>query len=303
MTSPDAPLVIGLGELLWDVFPDSQRPGGAPSNVAFQASQLGLNGLVASRVGEDPLGDELLEFLDSKGLDTSLIQRDAEYETGRVTVDISDSGHPDYVIHENTAWDHLEPTSELLDAAGRAAAVCFGTLAQRSPQSRETIHQVLNTCSDECLIVYDVNLRQHWYDREWIERSLELSTIAKLNLDEAAVLCRLLDLDIKSIHRFASGIREQFEIELVCITRAERGCWLSDINETVDLSGEPVDVVDAVGAGDAFSAALIATRLWGWPLQQSAEFANAIGGLVASHSGAMPDLADQFAELKASYTV
>ena len=303
MTSPDAPIVIGLGELLWDVFPDSRRPGGAPSNVAFQASQLGLMGVVASRVGQDPLGDELLEFLGSKGLDTSLIQRDAEHETGRVTVDMSDGGHPDYVIHENTAWDHLEPTSELLDTAGCAAAVCFGTLAQRSNTSRETVHQVLNACSKDCLIVYDVNLRQNWYDAEWIERSLEQASVLKLNHEEAEIIGDLLDISTEEMDGFAMDLHEHHGIDLVCMTRAENGCWLWSSFEEVDVAGQPVDVVDAVGAGDAFSAALIASRLWKWPLQQTAEFANAIGGLVVSHSGAMPDLADLFAELKASYTV
>lgn len=303
MTSPDAPLVIGLGELLWDVFPDSRRPGGAPSNVAFQASQLGLNGVVASRVGQDPLGDELLEFLESKGLDTSLIQRDAGHETGRVTVDMSDGGHPDYVIHENTAWDHLEPTSELLDAAGRAAAVCFGTLAQRSPASRETIHQVLNSCSKDCLIVYDVNLRQKWYEAAWIERSLEQASVLKLNHEEAGIIGDLLNISTEEMDGFALDLHEHHGIDLVCMTRAENGCWVWSSFEEVDVPGKPVDVVDAVGAGDAFSAGLIASQLWGWPLQQSAEFANTVGGLVASQSGAMPDLASQFAELKAAFDV
>ena len=129
--SAQAPLVIGLGELLWDMFGDSRLPGGAPANVAFQASQLGLTVSVTSRVGRDPLGDELLQFLAGKSLDTSLIQRDPTHPTGWVTVDLSDEGHPDYIIHEDVAWDFLEPQQDLLDAAARAAAVCFGTLAQR----------------------------------------------------------------------------------------------------------------------------------------------------------------------------
>lgn len=303
MTSANAPLIIGLGEVLWDIFPDSRRPGGAPSNVAFQATQLGLNGVVASRVGQDPLGNELLEVLEEKGLDTSLIQRDADHETGRVTVDMSDGGHPDYVIHENTAWDNLQATSELLDAAGHAAAVCFGTLAQRSQVSRETIHQVLDTCTDDCLIVYDVNLRQNWYEAEWIERSLEQASVLKLNHEEAHIIGDLLDISTEEMDGFAMDLHEHHGIDLVCMTRAENGCWLWTSFEEVDVPGRPVDVVDAVGAGDAFTAALIASQLWGWPLQQSAEFANTIGGLVASHSGAMPDLAEPIAQLKASFTV
>ncbi|MCA9111865.1 MAG: carbohydrate kinase [Planctomycetaceae bacterium] len=300
MTSADAPIVIGLGELLWDVFPDSRRPGGAPSNVAFQASQLGLTGIVASRVGQDALGDELLSFLKARGLDTSLIQRDASRETGRVTVDMSDGGHPDYVIHENVAWDYLEPTSKLIDTARSASAICFGTLAQRSPVTRETIHEVLDAACDDCLIVYDVNLRQHWYDREWIDRSIQHASVLKLNRDEAEVIGDLLDITTDPLDAFAMDLHEHYGIDLVCVTRAEEGCWLWTSFEEVDLPGTPIDVVDAVGAGDAFSAALIASRLWGWSLRQSAEFANAVGGLVASRSGAMPALSKEFAELKAS---
>ena len=143
---PDAPPVIGLGELLWDVFPDSRRPGGAPANVAFQATQLGGRGLVASRIGDDPLGRELTDVLQERGLDLSLVQTDAIHPTGQVTVDLSDGGHPDYVIHENVAWDFLEPADELLAAASQAAAVCFGTLAQRTAVSREAIHTALAAC-------------------------------------------------------------------------------------------------------------------------------------------------------------
>ncbi|MGD9857668.1 MAG: carbohydrate kinase [Planctomycetaceae bacterium] len=293
-----APLVIGLGELLWDVFPERRLPGGAPANVAFQAAQLGLDGTVASRLGCDPLGDELLDFLAGKSLDTSLIQRDPVHPTGQVTVDLSDEGHPDYVIHENAAWDFLEPHPALLDAAGRAAAVCFGTLAQRCPVSREAIHTVLSSCPEDCLIVYDVNLRQRWYDREWIERSLHQASIVKLNREEAIVLGALLDIPASGLTEFATGVLRRFEVGLVCITRAEDGCLLVGGNETTDVPGRPVRVIDAVGAGDAFSAALIASRLWKWPLARSAEFANAVGGLVASHPGAMPSITNQLAALR-----
>lgn len=297
-----APLVIGLGEVLWDIFPDERKPGGAPANVAFQASQLGLAGAVASRVGTDPLGDELIAFLAEKSLNTSLIQRDPNHPTGQVTIDLSDEGHPDYVIHEDAAWDYLEPQTQLLDAAGQAAAVCFGTLAQRSPVSRETIHAVLAACGDDCLIVYDVNLRQQWYQRGWIERSLQQASIVKLNREEAEILGQLLGLASSDPQAFADHIRGEFGVDLVCITRAEQGCLLIGPSETVDVPGRRVEVVDAVGAGDAFTAALIASRLWDWPLQRGGEFANAVGGLVASRSGAMPPLADELAALCARFS-
>lgn len=295
---PDAPLVIGLGELLWDVFPDSRRPGGAPANVAFQASQLGCDGRVASRVGNDPLGREIVAFLAGQGLDTSLIQYDATHPTGRVTVDVRDEGHPDYVIHENVAWDFLEPAGDLLEAASKASAVCFGTLSQRSQASRESIHSVLRACSEDCLIVYDVNFRQDWYDGESVQRSLRAASVVKLNRDEADVLAALLGSDAAGHTAFARSLTESYGLSLVCITRAEDGCLFVTEDETADVPGQPVDVVDAVGAGDAFTAALITARLNDWPLDATARFADAVGGLVATHAGAMPRLTQDLARLR-----
>lgn len=286
----DRPSVIGLGELLWDVFPDSRRPGGAPANVAFHAAQFGATGLVASRVGQDGDGRELIEFLQSKGLSTALVQQDDEHPTGRVTVSLSDGGQPSYVIHENSAWDFLAPVDDLLSAARSAAAVCFGTLAQRSDVSRNAIQRVLAECGDDTLVVYDVNLRQNWYCREWIETSLRASDVFKLNHDELAVLSELLEVHPSGPQEFVAAIRERYGVKIVCITRGENGCLLSDGVQWCDIPGEPVQVVDAVGAGDAFTAALIVGLLNGLPLDRVGRSANRIGGLVASRAGAMPFL-------------
>ena len=298
MPHNDRPIVIGLGELLWDVFHDSRRPGGAPANVAFQAQQLGCRGLVASRVGQDTLGDELRAYLVERGLDTDLVQSDADHPTGRVTVDVSDPHHPQYTIHENVAWDFLDPEENLMSAAREASAICFGTLAQRSPVSRETIHAVLDAAGPDCLIVFDVNLRQQWYDRERIERSLRHADIVKLNHEEAAVLSRMFDFGTEDHLPIAAALQDRFGVDLVCITRAERGCLLVNRHGSADVPGRRVDVVDAVGAGDAFTAALIVTQLEGWPLQLAAEFANHVGGLVASRRGAMPELRAEYEQLR-----
>lgn len=300
--SDHLPTVIGLGEVLWDVFPDSRRPGGAPANVAFQAGQLGNRGLVLSAVGDDEPGRELLEQLQQTGLDVSLVRRDAAHPTGRVTVDLSDEGQPDYLIHEGVAWDYLAANKEWLDAAGRAAAVAFGTLAQRNEPSREAIHQVLAACPDECLIVYDVNVRQNWYEAAWMQRSLEAADVVKLNREEVAILGELLQIDADDTLAFADVLLSRFDrLKLICVTRAEEGCLLVTQDETADVPGTPIDVVDAVGAGDAFTAALITARLDGWPLEATANFANAVGGLVASRAGAMPPLRPELAQLHATY--
>lgn len=289
-------VIVGLGELLWDLFGDGRRAGGATANVAFHARLLGHRGMVCSRVGDDDMGRELCQYLRESGLDPSCIQVDPEHPTGTVTVDTARPNRPSYTIHTGVAWDFLEFTDSLRDLMTRAAAVCFGSLAQRSPASRQTIQQCLEAAAD-ALVVFDVNLRQSWYDRQTLEASLERSDIAKLNIDEAGVLADLLGTAAKEPQGFAEEIRLRFGLEMVCITRAERGCLLVTEQETVDAPGVPVQVVDAVGSGDAFSAALISAHLRGWPVARAAAFANAVGALVASRPGAMPDLRRQYAKL------
>jgi fructokinase len=265
--------------------------------VAFHAAQFGCRGAVVSRVGCDPAGDELLSFIRERGLETSGIQRDPVHRTGEVTVDLSVPDHPRYTIHEPVAWDFLEPAESSLLLACQADAICFGTLAQRNSQSRSTIHALLARCSPACLVVYDVNLRQQFFAREWVARSLARARIVKFNLEEAVRLADLLELPVHAPADVAKAVRCEYDVPLVCVTRAEHGCLLVGDGEPVDLSGRAVSVVDAVGAGDAFTAALIAARLAHWDLETSGRLANAVGGLVASRSGAMPELRLEFAEL------
>ncbi len=290
--------IAGLGEVLWDDFPDGRRPGGATSNVAFHASQLGADGFVVSRVGDDADGREIVQFLRSQGLNVEAVQVDDDAPTGTVTVDMSDAGHPLFVIHEDVAWDRIQPEDSLRSLMPTLDAVCFGTLAQRSPQSRETIQNALFETRDNCLIVFDVNIRQHFYDQVGIERSLQSADVVKLNDSEVDVLSELLAISGASESQFAAEIRQQFGVELVCITRAERGCFLADAREHVDLPGRVIPVADAVGAGDAFTAALIVAQLERWSIDSTADFANRVGALVASHPGGMPVLAAEFQQLK-----
>lgn len=294
-------IVVGLGELLWDCFEDSKRPGGAPANVAFHAEQLGCRGIICSRVGRDQLGNELCDVLAEQGLDLTYVQRDPGRPTGTVTVDTSQPGRPAFLIHENVAWDALELDSKTEQLFSRAAAACFGTLAQRCETSRRTIHRCLESAAASCLVVYDVNLRQDWYRREWIEASLRQADVVKLNSDEVIRLADLLETGSPDEAEFAESLRERYGVGLTCITRAEHGCLVATAEEKIDIAGADVQVADAVGAGDAFTAALIAGLLGGWPLSNAARFANQVGGLVASRSGAMPSLRDEFAELRSRY--
>ena len=292
-------IVVGLGEVLWDCFGREKRPGGATANVAFHAQQLGHTGVICSRVGQDVLGAQLLDYFARHSLDTRCVQQDPSRATGTVTVDVSQPDHPTYVIHQDVAWDYIEFTDEVRDLMGRASAVCFGSLAQRSAPSRETIQHCLEAAAG-ALLVMDINLRQSWYDRSGIEISLGKSDIARLNIDEVTILAPLLQLPSDPL-AFARQMLSRYELQLVCITRAEQGALLVAADEVVDAPGLPVRVADTVGSGDAFSAALISARLRGWPLAQAADFANAVGALVASCSGAMPELRQQYSALVARH--
>ena len=303
--SRSVPVVVGLGELLWDCFEDSRHPGGAPANVAFQAGQLGCRGVVCSRVGKDELGDELVDFLAAQGLDTRYVQRDADHPTGTVTVDTSRADHPQYTIHRPVAWDFIQCDAGLSQLMSQAAAVCFGSLAQRNDVSRRSIQKALSQTADDCLIVCDINIRQDWYTPESLDESLRASLMLKLNDAEVPLLAEVLRLDCKadgpeSFVSFSREVQKRYDMEAVCVTCAERGCLLVDGDAVVESPGIEIELADAVGAGDAFTAAWIATRLAGRSPKQQAAVANRVGALVASCNGAMPDLKDKFAEILAS---
>ncbi len=294
MTRSEPKIVAGIGELLWDCFPARELPGGAPANVAFHAGQLGLRGVICSRVGGDDAGGKLLEELRRRGLSTQWVQVDEQLPTGRVTVDTGNPAHPSYRIHRNVAWDAIRFDDSLSELVQSAAAVCVGSLAQRSQQSRETILSCLG--ATPALRVFDVNLRGEFYRKEWIEQTLRRVQIVKLNTDEVSVLFPMLGLPPDPT-AFGRGLIEEYGVEWVCVTRAEAGCLLLTEDETVDIPGKTVAVADAVGAGDAFTAALISSRLRGWALDRAGRLANDLGGLVASRDGAMPDLKAEIAEL------
>ncbi|MDP1798958.1 MAG: carbohydrate kinase [Planctomycetaceae bacterium] len=293
------PFVIGLGELLWDCFPAGRLPGGAPANVAFHVQQLGIPAAVATSVGTDPLGDELVAFLTAKGLRTDLVQRDPVHPTGTVTATPRPDGHTDYVFLEDCAWDHLRLADESRVAFTKANAIVFGTLAQRSAGNRKLYHGELHLRSD-CLTVYDINLRPPFYEAAWIWQSIEMARVVKMNDDEARILAEMLSVPAASPVEVARRLLDRyFKLDLVCITRGGNGAIGVTRQETVEVPGVSVQVVDTVGAGDAFTAALIAFRLYEWPLETTLHYANRIGALVASRPGAMPDLRDEIAALKA----
>ncbi len=293
-----AKCVVGLGELLWDMLPEGAQLGGAVSNFAVMAARLGNDAAIATRLGTDQLGREALVLLSRTPVATRYIQEDVSRVTSTVTVEL-EQGQPQYTIHEPVAWDFLEFTPQWLALAQRCDAVCFGTLAQRSAASRRTIESFLHETRKECVRIFDVNLRAPFFTAEIVERSLELATIFKLNADEMPQVLSLLgfpDSPGTSPELLLSGARQivdQFPVQLIAITMGGQGSLLVTRREVDRHSGYPATVVDAVGAGDAFTAALTHFYLQGAPLTRLNAAGNRWGAWVASHAGAMPALTEQ----------
>ncbi len=295
--------VVGLGELLWDELPGGRRLGGAPANFAVMAARLGVHGTLASRLGTDELGDAARALLAGLPVDSRFLQTDGERATGTVSVAFEDD-QPHYTIHAPAAWDALELTPEWLELAERADAVCWGTLAQRNTVSEETIHEFVAATRLDCLRIFDVNLRKPFYTEEAVSRSLRKATLLKLNEDEMPLLLSLASLGIATEYsptndtaRADSLITDARQIlaahrnlQLVAITLGAHGSLLVSRNEAVRHRGIEIDVVDTVGAGDAFTAALAVHRLLGTSLAVQSEAANQWGAWVAGQAGAMPEL-------------
>lgn len=279
---------VGLGELLWDIFPESRQLGGAPANFAYMTSLLGDEGIVASRVGSDELGEEAKHRLEHLGLSTSCIQLDPTYRTGIVLVEVDAKGQPTFQIAEPAAWDSFEWTSAWQFLAQKADAVCFGSLAQRSPQSRQTIYSFLKTIRPETTRVFDVNLRQVFYSAQILADSAKQADIIKLNHDELPTVVQLLGFPFHDEESAAQWLRHTFHIKLVCVTRGAEGSLLVSEYAKHEHPGIRVQVADTVGSGDAFTAALVYHYLRRASLAAMNEAANRMGSWVASQTGATP---------------
>jgi fructokinase len=241
---------------------------------------------MVSRVGRDALGDEIRAEMRRLSLDDAFVQADDVHATGTVSVRVDERGQPEYVIHGG-AWDHLAWDDRLAELIRGAKAVCFGSLAQRHPTARDTIGRVLAEAKD-LLTVFDVNLRQAFYTPDVLKSSLRAARWAKLNDDELVVLQRTFLLSGSGEGELVADLRRRFDLELVALTRGERGCLIQTGAESVEIPGEPVAVIDTVGAGDAFTAGLLCAVLKGRPVAQAARFANRLAGRVAASRGATP---------------
>ena len=285
--------IVGLGELLWDLLPGGKQLGGAPSNFAYHAAALGDRGIAASRVGDDPGGEEIIARLEALGLPTRYLQRDPARPTGTVRVAVDAEGQPAFTCTQDVAWDALAWTPEWADLAAEADAVCFGSLAQRSPVSHETIQRFLRATRPKAVRIFDVNLRRDDDSPGVLDISLRRATIVKLNEAELPRVARFVGLEIEVDEDQESTARRllrAYDLALVCVTRGARGSLLVTEAEAAAHPGYQVQVADTVGAGDAFTAAVAHHWLRGASLAAINEAANRLGSYVATQAGATPPL-------------
>jgi fructokinase len=281
--------ILGIGELLWDMLPEGPQLGGAPANYGVMAARLGDNAAILSRIGRDALGMDALQILKAFPVDCSHLQIDREQSTGRVSVAFED-GQPAYTIHQPVAWDFFELSEDWLHEAGRADAVCFGSLAQRSELTRSTIHALLRATKPECFRIFDVNLRAPYYNGAIVRESLHRASVMKMNDAEVPLVLDLLGLERPtSLREGAERLLKQFEdLQLVAITCGGSGSLLVSRSQWHQHPGIPIRVADTIGAGDAFTAAMTHYLLRGAPLSILNEAGNRWGSFIASHAGAMP---------------
>ena len=289
--------VIGIGEVLWDLLPSGPQLGGAPANFAIHARQLGADAQVITRVGKDAHGKNILRCFEEMGIRDGTVQLDDRLPTGTATVVLDAGGVPQFILNNNVAWDNLRFTSEAREAAKRAGAICFGTLAQRTGSAAAAIQQLVSSTPSSALRVLDVNLRQGFYNRKVVEQSLEIANVAKVNEHELGILSGLFDLG-GDAHRKAEQLSRLFGLRLVALTRGPNGSLLCEAGECSDLPARRVDVVDTVGAGDAFTAALVMGLLHKLALAEIHQVATDVAGYVCSRAGATPALP---AQLRAAF--
>lgn len=285
------PKVAGIGEVLWDIFPDGSLLGGAPTNFACHCRQLGADAHVVSCVGNDDLGRQAIAGLKQRDVGVSYLQQHDARPTGSVAVTLDKKGKPTYDILQNVAWDYLTFTPELATFAPSLDAACFGVLGQRSEASRQTIRSLLQKMPSHALKILDVNLRKPFFSKTLVQESLTLATVLKLSDEELPVLASYFDLTGSAIEQLVA-LRERFDLSLVAYTRGPEGSLLVGADETVTTRGVEMTVVDSVGAGDSFTAALCMGLLKSLPLADVNVFANRVAGYVCSQKGACPKLPD-----------
>ena len=305
--------IVGVGEVLWDLLLTGPQLGGAPANFAYHARALGADAQTITRVGNDDYGRAILRRFHTLGLPETTVQLDETAPTGTAKVELSGDGLAHFTIQENVAWDYIAATDEAVAVVHSADAICFGSLAQRSKSSRQAIQQLVATTPAHALRVFDINLRQQFYSRAVIEESLRLANVLKLNDNELPTLTAMFDLT-GPIENQIARLAQVFDLQVIALTRGANGSLLyqerdgqgpgqrQDQDQDRDqrprwsnCASRPVEVVDTVGAGDSFTAALVLGLLSKMELDQINTIANEVARYVCSQAGATPALPAEFA--------
>ena len=281
-------VIVGLGEALWDCLPEGKKLGGAPANFAYHAGQFGHDSLAVSAVGNDALGQETLDEFDKKGV--KYLMPEVDYQTGTVLVELDDEGVPTYNIKEDVAWDNIPFTPELEEAARNSRAVCFGSLAQRSSVSRQTIQKFLETTPKNCLKIFDINLRQNFYTKEIITNSLKHANILKINDEELVTIGRLFGYPGLDMENKCWLLLGKYNLDMLVLTCGVNGSYVFAPNLQSFQETPKVEVADTVGAGDSFTGAFASAILAGIPITEAHKLAVEVSAYVCTQNGAMPKL-------------
>lgn len=283
-------IIVGMGEALWDVLPEGKKIGGAPANFAYHVSQFGFDSRVVSAVGDDKLGNEILENFDNKKLNYQIEK--VPYPTGTVQVELDESGVPCYDIKEGVAWDNIPFTPALEELARNTRSVCFGSLAQRSVVSRETINRFLDTMpggEGQCKI-FDVNLRQGFYTKEILCNSMKKCNILKINDEELVTVSRMFGYPGIDLQDKCWILLAKYNLKMLILTCGVNGSYVFTPGEISFVETPKVEVADTVGAGDSFTATFVAAVLKGKSVAEAHKLAVEVSAYVCTQNGAMPEL-------------
>lgn len=281
-------LVVGLGEVLWDMLPEGRKIGGAPVNFAYHAGQFGIDTMAVSAIGNDKLGEDTIAEMNGKHLNH--IFPSVPYPTGSVQVSLDEKGVPAYDIKENVAWDNIPFTNEIESVARSCRAVCFGSLAQRNAVSRNTIRKFIESTPSGCIRIFDINLRQNFYTSNVIRDSLELCNILKINDEEIMLVSRMFNYDSSNIENVCRTIMEDFSLKMVILTCGTKGSYIFTKGGVSFMPTPKVNVADTVGAGDSFTGSFCAAILRGLPVAEAHKKAVEVSAYVCTQNGAMPEI-------------
>ncbi|MFR9619937.1 MAG: carbohydrate kinase [Rikenellaceae bacterium] len=285
--------IVGLGEALWDELPEGRKIGGAPANFAYHISQLGFDSKIVSAVGNDPLGDELLQRFDERGL-AYQIER-VGYPTGRVAVDVDSYGIPLYNIQRDVAWDNIPFTPELESLAQQTQVAFFGSIAQRNEVSRSTINRFLDAMPNEAdsYKIFDVNLRQHYYTKEILHSSMERCNVLKINDEELVALSRRLGYPGVDLKDKCWILLSKYKLDILILTCGINGSYIFAPGRVSFVATPKVEVADTIGAGDSFTAAFITSTLKGDDIRTAHNRAVELSAYTCKQHGAMPEIPER----------